>query len=119
MKSATVHSWPILAVASLTMAAGFLGCGPAGAAEEIQHLSITVPGGMPGMPVMGPIQQISNGVSVTWFGPAGYYQLLEKTNMKASWRPVGGLRLTNQALLSSSHASSFFSVSGPTASYPV
>jgi hypothetical protein len=96
----------------------FFGFALAGATEEIQHLSITLPGGMPGLPVMGPIQQISNGVSVTWFGPAGYYQLFEKTNVTdTTWRAVGGLRLTNQAILSSSHAGSFFSVTGPTASY--
>jgi hypothetical protein len=108
----------IRAVALLLVTTGFSGFGLAGTAEEIQHLSITLPGGMPGLPVMGPIQQVSNGVSVTWFGPAGYYQLLEKTNVTDStWRPVGGLRLTNQAFLSSSHAGSFFSVSGPTARY--
>ena len=106
------------AVTVLAMAIGIAGLSPAGAAEEIQHLSITLPGGMPGLPMMGPIQQISNGVSVTWFGPAGYYQLYEKTNMTVStWRAVGGLRLTNQAILSSNHAGSFFRVSGPSASY--
>jgi hypothetical protein len=102
----------------VTVATGFLGSGLASVAEEIQHLSITVPGGMPGLPVMGPIQQVSNGVSVTWFGPAGYYQLFEKASVTAStWSAVGGLRLTNQAILNSSHAGSFFNVSGPTAKY--
>src|SRR5262249_19184497 len=108
----------VRAVAFLTLASGFLSFGTAGAAEEIQHLSITLPGGMPGLPVMGPIQQVSNGISVTWFGPAGYYQLLEKASVTATnWRPVGGLRLTNQAILNSNHASSFFQVLGPNASY--
>src|SRR6185369_16525588 len=88
----------IRAGALLLAAMGFLGFGLAGMAEEIQHLSITQPGGMPGLFVMGPIQQISNRVSVTWFGPAGYYQLFEKPSLTASsWSPVGGLRLTNQA----------------------
>ena len=108
----------IRAVALLWIATSFFGFGPAGTAEEIQHLSITVPGGMPGLPLMGPIQQISNGVSVTWFGPAGYYQLFEKPSLTATnWSPVGGLRLTNQAILSSSHTGSFFSVLGPEARY--
>ena len=98
--------------------AGFLGTDRSANAEDIQHLTITQPGGMPGLPVMTGVQRVSNGVSVTWFGPAGYYQLFEKTNMTdAAWRAVGGLRLTNQAILNSSHAGSFFSVSGPTASY--
>ncbi|HXJ61129.1 MAG TPA: multiheme c-type cytochrome [Verrucomicrobiae bacterium] len=118
MKRTTHPLRAVRAVAFLTLTTGFLGVGTAGTAEEIQHLSITQPGGMPGLPVMGPIQQVSNGVSVTWFGPAGYYQLLEKTSMTTStWRAVGGLRLTNQAILSSNHASSFFQVLGPTSSY--
>src|SRR5262249_24896863 len=48
------------AVASLAVATCYLGFGTFGRAEEIQHLSITLPGGMPGLPVMGPIRQISN-----------------------------------------------------------
>jgi len=105
-------------VAFLMVAVGWLGFGTVGTAEEMQHLSITQPGGMPGMPVMGPIQQVSNGVSVTWFGPAGYYQLFEQVSMTdATWRTVGGLRLTNQAILSASHTGSFFRVSGPNARY--
>lgn len=105
-------------VTFLMVAAGFVGFGPGCMAEEIQHLNFTVPGGMPGLPLMGPIQQVSNGVSVSWFGPAGYYQLFEKPSMTATnWSPVGGLRLTNQAVLSLSHTGSFFSVLGPAARY--
>ena len=87
-------------------------------ADEIQHLSIPLPGGQPGLPVMGPAQPTSNGVSITWFGPSGYYQLLQKTNLKTSgWTPVGGLRLTNQAILSTDRPGCFYSVSGPSAVY--
>jgi hypothetical protein len=118
MKSARFVPQAVRIVTSLVAAAGILGFGPGSKAEEVQHLSITVPGGMPGLPLMGPIQQVSNGVSVTWFGPAGYYQLLEKPSMTATnWSPVGGLRLTNHAVLSLSHTGSFFSVLGPTARY--
>lgn len=118
MKCARFLPRAIRTVTLLTVAAGFVGFGPGSMAEEIQHLSITVPGGMPGLPLMGPIQQVSNGVSVTWFGPAGYYQLFEKPSITATnWSPVGGLRLTNQAILSLSHTGSFFSVLGPTARY--
>ena len=106
LKRVTLLLRRVRAVTVLTVAAGFHVFGSLGTAEEVQHLSITVPGGMPGLPVMGPIQQVSNGVSVTWFGPAGYYQLFEKTNMTDStWRAVGGLRLTNQAILGSSQLS--------------
>jgi hypothetical protein len=105
-------------VALLLMATGSCGIGLAGAAEQIQHLSITQPGGMPGLPVLGGIQPVTNGVSVTWFGPAGYYQLFEKQAVPGSiWQPVGGLRLTNQAILSPSHLGSLFRVSGPGPQY--
>ena len=118
MKCARSFLRAVRTVTFLTVAAGFGGFGPGCMAEEIQHLSITLPGGMPGLPLMGPIQQVSNGVSVTWFGPAGYYQLFEKPSISATnWSPVGGLRLTNQAILSMSHTGSFFSVSGPAARY--
>jgi hypothetical protein len=118
MKRATSILFSAPAVIFVSLTATFLVFPPRGTAEEIQHLSITQPGGLPGSPVMGPIQQISNGVSVTWFGPAGYYQLYEKTNVTAStWRKVGGLRLTNQAILSPSHAASIFRISGPGPSY--
>jgi len=118
LKRVTLLARRVRAVTVLAVAAGFHGFGSLGTAEEIQHLSITVQGGMPGLPVMGPIQQVSNGVSVTWFGPAGYYQLFEKASITATnWSPVGGLRLTNQAILGSIHTGSFFSVLGPTSRY--
>jgi hypothetical protein len=44
-------------------------------AQDVQHLSITVPGGMPGWPVLTGISVLTNGVNVTWDGPPGYYQL--------------------------------------------
>ena len=84
LKGVTLLPRRVRAVTVLTVAAGFHGFGSLGTAEEIQHLSITVPGGMPGLPLMGPIQQVSNGVSVTWFGPAGYYQLFEKPSITAT-----------------------------------
>jgi hypothetical protein len=118
MKRAAFISFSIQGVTFLTLTTSFLAGWPGGMAEEIQHLSITQPGGLPGLPVMGPIQQVSNGVSVTWFGPAGYYQLYEKTNVTAStWRTVGGFRLTNQAILSANHAASMFRILGPAPSY--
>ena len=97
---------------------GLAGFVPGAMSDEVQHLGIPFPGGLPGLPVMGPVQPTSNGVSVTWFGPAGYYQLLQKTNLKAlNWSPVGGLRLTNQAILGTTQSDCFYSVSGPSAVY--
>jgi hypothetical protein len=37
---------------------------------QVQHLGITQPGGMPGMPVVTGIERLTNGVKVTWDGPA-------------------------------------------------
>ncbi len=38
------------------------------AAQSVQHLSAPQPGGMPGLPVMGGINQLTNGVLITWDG---------------------------------------------------
>ena len=51
-------------------------------AQNVQHLTITQPGGMPGLPVMTGIQRATNGVTVTWDGPSGYYQVVQKVNLK-------------------------------------
>ena len=52
-----------------------------GWAQGVQHLSIMQPGGMPGMPVMTGIQQTTNGFSLTWDGPSGYYHLYQKSRL--------------------------------------
>jgi hypothetical protein len=88
------------------------------AAQGVQHLTITQPGGMPGLPVLTGIHPVTNGVSVTWFGPSGYYQLFQKLDLThPNWQSVGGLRLTNQAIIPASHSSAFFRVSGPSPQY--
>src|ERR1700683_3039743 len=59
-------------------------------AQNVQHLSITQPGGMPGLPVVTGIAQVTNGIMVTWDGPSGYYQLFEKKDLRNStWEAVG------------------------------
>src|SRR5262245_40573331 len=47
------------------------------AAQNVQHLTITQPGGMPSRPVIMGIFRGSNSVTVTWDGPSGYYQLFQ------------------------------------------
>ena len=59
--------------------AGFLLTGLSGWAQGVQHLSITQPGGMPGIPVMTGIQQATNGIVLTWDGPSGYYHVYHKS----------------------------------------
>ena len=69
---------------------------------------------MPGLPVVTGIERTTNGVSVTWDGPAGYYQLLQKLALKdAHWQTVGAPNLTRKAAVSIIHSNAFFRVSGP------
>ena len=72
-------------VAGLLAAACF-----AANAQNVQHLSLPQPGGMPGLPVVTGVARASNGVSITWDGPSGYYQLFQKESLTNSkWQAVG------------------------------
>ena len=42
---------------------------------------------MPGVPVMGAISKLTNGMQLVWDGPAGYYQVFQKSN---SLTAIGG-----------------------------
>ena len=93
--------------------------GPANA-QSIQHLTITQPGGMPGLPVMTGVTRLTNGLSVTWDGPGrGYYQLFQKHSLKdASWQAVGAAtNLARQATITALSSNAFFRVSGPSPVY--
>ena len=88
-------------------------------AQDVQHLSIAVPGGMPGWPILTGITSLTNGVNVTWDGPSGYYQLFEAGSLKDPlWLPVGKdtnfVRNATVPLLSSN---GFFRVAGPAPVY--
>ena len=48
--------------------------------QNVQHLSVAVPGGMPGTPLVTGTNLLTNGVNVTWDGQAGFYQLFESSN---------------------------------------
>lgn len=87
-------------------------------AEEVQHLGITQPGGMPGLPVMTGIQATTNGVKLSWDGPAGYYQLYYKTNLTGgNWQTLGVPNLNRTTKLTSLLKDAFFRVSGPSPQY--
>ncbi len=62
----------------------WLAAGVMAVAEEVQHLSITQPGGMPGWPVITGIGHTNHAAKITWDGPSGYYQLYYKTNLASS-----------------------------------
>ncbi len=84
-------------------------------AQSIQHLNVPQPGGMPGWPVMTQVIRLTNGLSVTWDGPSGSYQLFQRPSLKsASWQAVGqATNLVRQATVTALSGSAFFRVSGP------
>jgi hypothetical protein len=107
-------------VAVLILAvADFLLTGMPGGAQGVQHLSITQPGGMPGMPVMTGIEKVTNGVTVTWDGPAGYYQVWQTTNLNDSkWVAMGkATNLARYTTITTLYSNAFFRVSGPATQY--
>ena len=87
--------------------------GRQGRGQDVQHLSITVPGGMPGLAVFMGTQQASNGVTVTWDGPSGYYQLFAKFGQAGSkWEAVGkATNLLRRVTLGPSYSNAMFKVS--------
>jgi hypothetical protein len=84
-------------------------------AQGVQHLTVTQPGGMPGLPLMTGVQHASNTVTITWDGPSGYYQVWHQTNLlSSSWLAVGKpTNLILKTTVTNSYARDFFRVSGP------
>ena len=103
----------VLAAAVLVLTSG------SGRAQGVQHLSITQPGGMPGLPVMTGIQQTTNGIMLTWDGPSGYYQVLHKIHLTdPKWIALGGqTNLNRTATITTLNSNDFFRVSGPGPQY--
>jgi Cytochrome c554 and c-prime len=87
-------------------------------AQGEPHLSVPVLGGFPGVPIITGIERTTNGIALTWDGPAGYYQLYKKSDLLGqSWQKFGGLnpnRATNIAVLP---GNAFFRVAGPQPRY--
>ena len=87
-------------------------------AQNVQHLSITKPGGMPGMPTVTGIELGTNKVTVTWDGPSGYYQLFQKGLAESKWQAVGGpTNLSRRATVAVSKSNAVFKVQGPAPQY--
>jgi len=87
-------------------------------AEEVQHLSITQPGGMPGRAVMTGIQRTTNGAKLSWDGPSGYYQLYYKTNLNSStWQKFGSPNLNRTTNITTLLKDAFFRVAGPSSQF--
>jgi hypothetical protein len=88
-------------------------------AQNVQHLSVPQMGGMPGQPVLTGVIPWTNGVSVTWDGPAGYYQLFEKRSVsETAWRALGPrTNLARRAWVPGATTAALFRVSGPAPHY--
>ena len=88
-------------------------------AQDVQHLSITVPGGMPGWPVITGITLLTNGVNLTWDGPSGYYQLFETRSLNDPlWVAVGkDTNFVRTAAVPGPSSNVFFRISGPSPLY--
>ncbi|HTL74220.1 MAG TPA: multiheme c-type cytochrome [bacterium] len=105
-------------ILALTLA--FISAGPVAlAAQPVAHQIITVPGGTPGTPVMTGIEHLTNGIGLTWDGPAGYYQVFQKSNsLTAPWAALGkNTNLTRSATITKLYSNAFFRVSGPAPKY--
>jgi hypothetical protein len=88
-------------------------------AQPVQHLIITQPGGMPGLPVMTGIERVTNGMRLSWTGPSGYYQVYQKSNrLTAPWMTVGrATNLMQNVTITTLYSNAFFRVSGPPPNY--
>ena len=102
------------------IAAGFLAAAAIGGAQNVQHLTVPQPGGMPGWPVLTGIERTTNGVRVTWDGPSGYYQLFQKSSLTGpqTWQAVGArTNRVRNATITTFSSNAFFRVSGPSPRY--
>lgn len=103
----------------LALALAVFGLSLALAQSVPPHQIITVPGGAPGTPVMTGINQLTNGMGLTWDGPAGYYQVFQKSNnLNAAWIALGkATNLNRAATITKIYSNAFFRVSGPASKY--
>lgn len=89
-----------------------------GVAQSVEHLIITQPGGMPGLPVMTGSETVSNGVVLHWDGPAGYYRVYWAGDLVSGhWQTVGSPNLDRTVTITSIYSNAFFRVSGPAPHY--
>lgn len=87
--------------------------------QNVQHLNQPMSGGIPGQPVLTGVVPWTNGVGVTWDGPAGYYQLLEKNSLTdPTWRALGPrTNLARRAWVPGASTNAVFRLYGPAPHY--
>jgi hypothetical protein len=115
----SVKASAVKGLSGFVLAAWFLlASAKPGCAQSVQHLSITQRGGMPGLPVITGVTPGTNSVTVSWDGPAGYYQLFQKKGIQGSWQAVGGAtNLVRRATITTIYSNAFFQVKGPAPHY--
>lgn len=87
-------------------------------AQLVQHLSVAKPGGMPGVGMITGVTRTTTNMTVTWDGPAGYYQLFERPSSTAPWVALTtALNLNRKATISLRYSNAQFAVVGPAAKY--
>lgn len=110
MQTGAQTFWPVMALVTglLTTAA----------AQEVPHLTVAQPGGFPGRPILTGITKTTNGVNITWDGPAGYYQLYVAPALSnPTWQKTGTPNLNRNLTLTNLSGNAFFKVAGPSAQY--
>ena len=83
--------------------------------QSVQHLSTTQPGGIPGQPLLTGVVPGTNGVTVAWDGPSGYYQLFEKQSLTdPNWKALGPrTNLLRRAFVAGANSNALFRILGP------
>ena len=109
-----------LFVRKMALALGILGmCQVGFSAQTVHHLATPQPGGMPAVPVMLAPTLQTNGIQVSWDGPAGYYQVFQKIlSPNSTWQPVGrATNLSCSVWVSGVFPGALYKVSAPTPQY--
>lgn len=102
------------ALVTILAVAGFIAAGFVASAQEVQHLQIPQPGGMPAIPLITGIQVTSNKTTLTWQNACGPYEVWVKRSLAdPNWQMAAGPQLSNTATLSLGFSNAFFRVSGP------
>ena len=101
----------VLAALSLSSASAW--------AQSVQHLSVPQSGGIPGQPVLTGVTPGTNGVTVSWDGPSGYYQLFEKQSLSdPKWKALGArTNLLRRAFVVGASSNALFRILGPAPHY--
>lgn len=110
MKVPPIHQRFLPSLVLAIVVAGGLAAG----AQNVAHLTVTQPGGMPGFPTITGIEKITNGVRISWYGPPGFYQIVKKGSLSdKTWQAAGGrTNSAGVATITGLTSNAFFRVSG-------